>query len=309
MDSIQLFYFCDELLKEAEQGLVPKVQGLPSPRFHPPRITMGTKGQVPKNPFSGNKVNPQTMTPKAAAATLRDIQESNDPQRRDLDLARKARTGAAMLAGGLVAGKAVGAAPSLLAEGVASGNALYHAGRLGGIKRVGEYARTLAPAYGSYLASHLAAPIIAGGGMEIGRRLSMRAAKKEKIADATTIRDLAYTAGGAGLLTGGLLLGHRAVKEYRNPSVQEDEALQAHLDAAKVHGLRHIARVARGLSNKPVSGPGPRQLTGPAGSSGPPQLTGPVGPGPNAPVPQGPGLRTIRATPSTLYRGMSARRF
>lgn len=42
-------------------ALMPKIKGMKMPRMATPKITKGTKGQVPINPFSGNWVKPASL--------------------------------------------------------------------------------------------------------------------------------------------------------------------------------------------------------------------------------------------------------
>jgi hypothetical protein len=92
-----------------------------------------------------------------------------DPKQKAEEL-RKGRNRALAVGG-------VAAAPTLISEGVATGSALRHAFRGGGLRRVGTYSRTLAPAYGTYAALHLAAPTLTAGALELARRGQLKKAR------------------------------------------------------------------------------------------------------------------------------------
>ena len=72
LDSMLMTAFMSEISKLADDpdaALLPKVKGLKSIRNNGPRLRMGTKGQVPVNPYSGNWVKqPKNILQKAAGA-------------------------------------------------------------------------------------------------------------------------------------------------------------------------------------------------------------------------------------------------
>ena len=74
LDSMLMTAFSVELTKLADDPdavALPRVKGLPSIRNNGPRLTKGTKGQVPVNPFSGNWVKPpKNILQKAAGAPM-----------------------------------------------------------------------------------------------------------------------------------------------------------------------------------------------------------------------------------------------
>ena len=127
---------------------------------------------------------------------------SQDLPKEERDKVLRNHRNAALLTGGAFA------APTLLAEGVATGSALSHAARTGGLKRVGSYAKVLGPAYGSYLAATLAAPAIVGGGLEIARR---HHGKKVASGAVKTDRTKLHTARDAALVGGSAYYGNRLV--------------------------------------------------------------------------------------------------
>lgn len=101
----------EKLADDPKMALTKRIPGMVQPRLATPRITKGTKGQVPTNPFSGNLVNPQKPQ-KIAAKPRRD--EPGAKERRVMG------TGAAAFGGSMLGTAAAGiGSTALLSSSVA----------------------------------------------------------------------------------------------------------------------------------------------------------------------------------------------
>jgi len=109
LDSMLMTAFMSEISKLADDpdaALLPKVKGLKSIRNNGPRLRMGTKGQVPVNPYSGNWVKqPKNILQKAAGApTPEQVRHAGEEHER---MGKKMRnvgygSAAALLAGSFI---------------------------------------------------------------------------------------------------------------------------------------------------------------------------------------------------------------